>query len=577
MDSDTGIDAPDNTGPDRIAPGGEAASFCATLVDEWIRMGATHAVVAPGSRSTPLAVALAARSELALQVFHDERSAAFAALGIGMASGRPAILLCTSGTAAAHFHAAVIEAHQSDVPMIVCTADRPPELRDVAAPQTIDQTKLYGDAVRWFHDPGVASPESSHTWRALAARCVLESTGRRPGPVHLNLPFREPLVGAVAELPPARTGAWSTQTLALAPGDGEISSIAARLSGRRGVVVAGRGATREVTALAVALGWPVLVDPLSGARECRPNVVAAFDPILRSGSAARALSPEVVVRVGQPPASKVFAQWIAACSPELVQISAVDSVVDPDHRVAVRVVGDVDRICGLLAAHVVPTGVDWSEKWLAAETAAQAAISRWCATHWSEPTVARTVTDSVGSANLVVSSSMPIRDVEWFGTVTPDAAVHANRGANGIDGVVSTAVGVALATREPTVLLIGDVALLHASNGLIGLTRRDVGLTIVVTNNDGGSIFSFLPQAGVVDGEVFESIYGTPHGVSFASLAAAHGIDHVEVHDAGTLAGAVAAGGTKLVEARFPRGENVAVHDDLNRTVVEAVESVLAP
>lgn len=560
---------------------GTTATFCATLVDEWVACGVRHAVVAPGSRSTPLALALAARGDLALHVFHDERSASFAALGIAMATGRPAVLLCTSGTAATHFHGAVAEAHLSGVPMIVCTADRPPELRDVAAPQTIDQTKLYGDAVRWFHDPGVASLDAVHTWRALAARCVAEATGRRPGPVHLNLPFREPLVGESGALPPARDGAWTTQYLAAVPSPGDIERLAARLSGRRGVVLAGRGAGRGVLGLARALGWPVLADPLSGARECEHHVVVGFDPILRSPVAAGALAAEMVLRVGQPPASKVLAQWIASTGAEVIQITGIDAVVDPDHRVSVRMTGDVDAVCAGLAGAVraVPDDVSWLQAWVAAETAAQAAISRWCDTHWSEPTVARTVADSVGSSHLVVSSSMPVRDLEWFGTVTPEATVHANRGANGIDGVVSTAVGVALATGEPTVLFIGDVALLHDANGLIGLGRRGVQVTIVVTNNDGGAIFSFLPQASVVDGRVFEALYGTPHGVSFAALAAAHGIEHVEVGDVASLAAAVSTAresGVRIVETRFDRGANPAVHDDLNAAVVAAVETALA-
>ena len=540
-------------------------------------------MVAPGSRSTPLALALAADPAVLVHVFHDERSASFAALGIAMATGRPAVLLCTSGTAATHFHGAVAEAHLSGVPMIVCTADRPPELRDVAAPQTIDQTKLYGDAVRWFHDPGVPSHDAAHTWRALAARCIAESTGVRPGPVHLNLPFREPLVGEVGDLPAARSGAWMTESLPVAPAESAIEQVASRVRGRRGVVIAGRGATRGVLDLALRLGWPVLADPLSGVRDCVHHVVAAFDPILRSPRAAGDLAPEVVVRVGQPPASKVLAQWIAATSPEMIQISGVDAIIDPDHRVTHRVVGSVDDICRTLAEKVSPASAPedgpsavWLETWIAAETAAQAAISRWCAGQWSEPTVARSVTDAVGEGNLVVSSSMPIRDVEWFGTVTPEAVVHANRGANGIDGVVSTAVGIALGSGRHTTLLIGDVAFLHDANGLIGLGARGVDLTVVVTNNDGGSIFSFLPQASVVGADVFETLYGTPHGVSFAALAAAHGIEHLEVRDGEALRQAVRSGRTMVVEAKFARGENVARHEQLNAVVVSAVDAALA-
>src|SRR5580765_3997571 len=178
-----------------------AATFCATLVDEWVRAGLTDAVVAPGSRSTPMALALATRPEVRLHVHHDERSAAFVALGIGRANGRPAVLLCSSGTAAANFHPAVIEAHHAEVPMLVCTADRPPELRDVAAPQTIDQTGLYTTAVRWFHDPGVPDDARRSSWRSLAARALANTAGSRAGPVHLKLSFRDPLTGDPAALP----------------------------------------------------------------------------------------------------------------------------------------------------------------------------------------------------------------------------------------------------------------------------------------------------------------------------------------------------------------------------------------
>ncbi|MGA0863687.1 MAG: 2-succinyl-5-enolpyruvyl-6-hydroxy-3-cyclohexene-1-carboxylic-acid synthase [Ilumatobacteraceae bacterium] len=559
------------------ATAASTATFCATLVDEWVACGLRHAVVAPGSRSTPLALALADHGGLEVHVFHDERSAAFAALGIGIASGEPAILLCTSGTAAAHFHAAVIEAHLSDVPMVVCTADRPPELRDVGAPQTIDQTKLFGDAVRWFHDPGVASFDASHTWRSLAARCVDIATGQRPGPVHLNLPFREPLVGDVAELPPARSGAWSQTIYPSMPAPSDLGDVARLVSGVRGVIVAGRGSEPEVLDLARALGWPVLADAVSGLRDCDPSVVVAFDAILRSSAAASRLAADVVVRVGAPPASKVLSQWLTATGAPLVQVSPTESVVDPDHRVRHRVVGSVSEVCRLLARSVEAVSDEWLGLWSTAETAAQTAISTWCAKNWSEQTAARTVTDSMArGSRLVVSSSMPIRDVEWFGTVTPGVVVSSNRGANGIDGVVSTAVGVALASGKPTVLLIGDVALLHDSNGLVGLASRGVDLSVVVTNNDGGSIFSFLPQATQVSHETFEKIYGTPHGVSFAHLAAAHGLRHVDVSDTAGLAQAVRQGGPVLIEARFDRGANVASHEACSTAVTAAVESALS-
>ena len=551
-------------------PGDISAAFCATLVDEWVRAGISHAVVAPGSRSTPLAVALAARHELRLHVFHDERSAGFAALGIGRATGVPAVLLCTSGTAAAHFVAPVVEAHQSRVPMLVCTADRPPELRDVSAPQTIDQTKLYGSAVRWFHDPGVPSDDARGTWRALARRCVAAATAFVPGPVHLNLPFREPLLGDAGDLPPV--GETRVPPAVVGVDAASLMATASRLAAKRGVVVAGRGSTPEVLSFAEAAGWPVLADATSGLRECHPNVVVAFDPVLRVGEFAGSNLPDVIVRVGDPPASKVLAQWTAGSGARVVQVSGHDRFVDPDHLVAETVIGPVDKVMALLGGAVTAAPDGWLGAWAAAEAAAQRAITDATDAVFGEPTVARRVTDTrAAGSNLVVSSSMPIRDVEWFGTVTPGVTVHANRGANGIDGVVSTAVGVALGTGAPTTLLIGDVAFIHDSNGLWGLGGRDVDLTVVVVNNDGGSIFSFLPQATATDHDTFETLWGTPHGVDIAHLCAAHGIAHTVVADREGLEQALAASGTRVMEVRTDRAANVAVHDALNAAVAAAL------
>ena len=552
--------------------GDTSATFCATLVDEWIHLGVQHAVVSPGSRSTPLALALAARPEIELHLFHDERSASFAALGVALADGAPAILLCTSGTAAAQFHAAVIEADLSGVPMIVCTADRPPEFRDVGAPQTIDQTRLFGNAVRWFHDPGVPSDDVAHTWRALASRAHASATGNNQGPVHLNLPFREPLLGTAGSLPPARSGGWSHQVTPVAKSFDGLDDFASSLTGRSGVIVAGNGSGRDVLTLAGALGWPVFADATSGARECDPLVVNAFDSILRNVEFADAHFPQVVLRVGTPPASKVLSQWVARSGSEVLQISSSERVIDPDHNVATTLVGDISLIVTSLADGVKSVKSTWLTEWTRAEIAAQNAISDWTTANMSEPTIARTVTSAlkVGS-HFVVSSSMPIRDVEWFGTVTPGVTVHSNRGANGIDGVVSTAVGVALASKAPVVLLIGDVAAIHDNNGFWGLARRNINLTVVVTNNDGGSIFSFLPQATGVEQSTFELLYGTPHGVSFKHLAAAHGVKFQQANSATELRTCLEEPGIQIVEVPFDRSVNVNQHNALNETVVIAV------
>ncbi len=546
-------------------------------MDEWVHSGVRHAVVAPGSRSTSLAVALAARSEIQVHLFHDERSASFAAVGIGLANKTPAVLLCTSGTAAAHFHGAVVEAHQSNVPMIVCTADRPPELRDVGAPQTIDQSHLFGSAVRWFHDPGVPSMDAASSWRSLGARAYAAAMGSRPGPVHLNLPFREPLLGSVLELPSRISSGQSRQIRTQAVSEDDVLDLYEAIAGKRGVILAGRGSTPEVLTLAKALGWPVFADARSDVRICDENVVIAFDPILRSAAFANSHYPEVVLRVGEPAASKVTAQWLSRSGALVVQLLDTDMVIDPDHSVSLTLVGDVSKTSSVLLSMVNSPVAGWISDWTAAETAAQKAIGEWTSHNWSEPSNARVVTSLIAEGcNLVVSSSMPIRDVEWFGSVTPHAQVYSNRGTNGIDGVVSTAIGVALGSGVETTLLIGDVACLHDTNGLWALMQRHVNLKIVVTNNDGGSIFSFLPQATQVDNETFELLYGTPHGVSFEHLAAAHGIPFRRATQSDSLRDALAHDGIVLIEVPFDRSMNVSQHDALNASVVEAVESATA-
>ncbi|HKA02813.1 MAG TPA: 2-succinyl-5-enolpyruvyl-6-hydroxy-3-cyclohexene-1-carboxylic-acid synthase [Acidimicrobiales bacterium] len=555
-----------------------AATFCATLVDEWVRAGVTDAVVAPGSRSTPLAIALADRAELRLHVHHDERSASFLALGLGLATGRPAVLLCTSGTAAAHFHAAVIEAHQAEVPLVVCTADRPPELRDVSAPQTIDQDHLYGSAVRWFSDPGVPEEGMRATWRSLAARAVDDAAGPRPGPVHLNLPFRDPLVGEPGELPPGRPDGWPWHATTTGPARlavAELDALGAVLDTQRGVIIAGAGAgdPRAVHRLASAAGWPVLADPRSGCRVPEPTTVAAFDTLLRHTGFAADHTPEVVLRLGQPPASKVLNQWLAGSGARQVQVAASPAWVDPEHSAAVRVVADPTASCTALEKRITgSTGTPWLARWQHAEARAQTAIDAVLAAHPepTEPGVARALLATLApGTTLMASSSMPIRDLEWYGAPRDGVRVLANRGANGIDGVVSTAVGAALGTGAPTALLIGDVALLHDSNGLLGLTGRDVDLTIVVVDNDGGGIFSFLPQATALPAERFEQLFGTPHGVDPAALAAVHGIPTCGWDGLGEVL--KAGRGARLVRVRTDRAANVVVHDEINRAVMAAL------
>lgn len=546
------------------------ATFCATLVDQWVRHGMRHAVLAPGSRSTPMALALAAQTGIELDVFHDERSAAFAALGIALATGVPAALLCTSGTAATHFHAAVVEAHQSAVPMLVLTADRPPELHGIGAPQTIEQTDLYGTAVRWFHDPGAAADETRHTWRSMASEAWLRAVGGQPGPVHLNLPFREPLIGTVSGLPGAEPlVAPSLVSFA-------TEELADLLGARRGVIVAGHGVDDPgaVQALSASARWPILADPLSGCQTVDAAVVR-FDALLRHAGFAAGHLPEVVLQLGMPPASKVLAQWLAGCSATHVAVSPAGLVSDPNLVGARQVHAPIGGLCTQLSRHAFAARDEsWLQEWLAADRVAREVIdARLAAEHsLSEPGAARAITANIASGgHLVVASSMPVRDVEWFGMPRSDVRVHANRGANGIDGVMATAIGVAIGSASPTAVLLGDVAFCHDLSSLTALHARGLDLTIVVIDNDGGAIFSFLPQATAMPADQFERLFGTPHGTDIVEVARAFGLRAYTAKSPQHLAEAFDEPDTSVVRIPSQRGENVAIHAALNEAVVAAL------
>jgi len=576
--------------------GGLNATFCATLVDEWARAGVTDAVVCPGSRSTPMAVALDTDDRVRVHVHHDERSGSFMAVGLGRATGRPAVVLTTSGTAAAELHAAVVEADLDRVPLIAVTADRPPELRDVGAPQTIDQTHLFGRAPRWFTDPGPPVAGAAWSWRSLAARAVIEAVGSPAGPVHVNLPFREPLVGAASTLPVGRPDEIPWHQLpdsTPVPTGAVLDEVLDALREVRGVLVAGSGVgdPQSVLDLAEVLGWPVLADPRSGCRLPHPAAVAHADALLRADGDHR--TPDVVVRLGAPPASKVVNQWVAGLGTSVRQV-LVDrdgAWLDPDRTAALTVGVDPGALCRqvlpILGQDQVrsetPPGARrvWLDQWRAADDAVEAAIADVLAGRETatEPGVARAVAASMPEGGaLVVSSSMPVRDLEWFAGSLPGVRVHANRGANGIDGVVSTAAGVALA-GAPTALLIGDVALLHDTNGLLGLGRREVDLCIVVVDNDGGGIFSFLPQAAALPADRFEQLFGTPHGVDLTALAIAHGLPVLEALDDESVEVAVraalTAGGVHVVLVRTDRTANVELHEQLHAATAVAVRGAL--
>lgn len=555
------------------------ATFCATLVDEWIALGVRHAVVSPGSRSTPMALALLEAtqrptSSLRVEIFHDERSAAFAALGMATITRLPTIVLCTSGTAAANFHPAVVEASHNEIPLLVLTADRPPELQGVGAPQTIDQKNLYGSAARIFVDAGVPDDERAQDWRRSARRAFTISTGEHPGPVHINLPFREPLVGAVGALPARSDNASPRTTKAL--GTQVLAQLAARCSNKRGVIVAGnRGASpKQIEQLAATLGWPVLADPLGGARDENESAIRHADAWLRDAHLAAKFAPEVVLRFGTLPASKVVNAWLRDCQAEIIAVSNSPFLIDPDRRVTLHLVTDANSCCDDLGAVVSKCDGAWLQLWQTAEIRARTVVAAELDNELvlSEPGVARCVAASLPTgAHLVVSSSMPIRDLEWFAGATSHLTISANRGANGIDGVVSTAVGAAVASNSPTALLIGDVAFLHDTNGLLELVTRAVDLRVVVIDNRGGGIFSFLPQRTVLGEERFERAFGTPHSVDLTALCAAHKLPVTTVASTDQLRQAVAQPGPRVTIVQTKRTPNVAQHDHLTLSVIAAV------
>jgi len=565
-----------------------AASFCATLADEWRRSGLTEAVVCPGSRSTPLALALARQEGIRVSVRLDERGAGFFGVGLAMASGRAVILLTTSGTAAVELHAAVVEAHHARVPLIVCTADRPPELRDVGAPQAIDQLHLYGRAVRWFADPGVPDEAARHAWRSLASRAVAEAEhgALGPGPVHLNLAFREPLLGRAGSLPPARPagGAWHDVRHAKTP---DLDVVRDQLPGSdRGVIVAGNAPALRgvVEALAAELSWPVLADPRSGCRTAETHVVGAADALLRDEGFAAEMLPEVVIRCGDPWASKVLGGWLSRSARE----GAVHIALDPDgawrdsgREVAVFVRGG----SGAGRFEARPVGA-WLRRWADAEARAQGAIDRVldATADASEPGATRALFAAVpGGGTIVTSSSMPVRDLEWFGRPRPEPPrVLANRGANGIDGVVSTTLGVAASgTGAPVFGLLGDLAVLHDASALVrpASGAPPMAAVIVVLDNNGGGIFDFLPQARDLDETEFEQLFGTPQRPSVADLLRGCGLFVTEVTAAAQFLPALAVAGEEAPTAGLPafvvvhteRKANVALHVEIEEAVGAAL------
>ncbi|HVM00345.1 MAG TPA: 2-succinyl-5-enolpyruvyl-6-hydroxy-3-cyclohexene-1-carboxylic-acid synthase [Egibacteraceae bacterium] len=568
-----------------------STALARTVVDELARAGVSDAVIAPGSRSAPLAMALHSDARLRLHVEIDERSAAFLAVGLAKGSGRPAVLVSTSGTATANFHPAVVEADHARVPLLVLTADRPPELRHTAANQTIDQVKLYGGSVRWFVEVGAPGdrPDVAY-WRSLAARAVAVAAGRPPGPVHLNLGFREPLVPDPGGRPDdgldgldGRPGGQPWTAASPSPGPPPAEEQVERLADRvataeRGMLVAGdtTAAPEPLLALAASAGWPVIAEPLSSARS-GDQAISTAHHLLACERFATAHRPDLVVRVGRIGLSRALLAYLDVGVPQVL-IDPDGAWLDPTRVLTEVLAVDPASLCAAVAERLpAPRPGPWLAGWQAAERRARATVDRVLDAEVapSEPRTARDLAAALPDPGvLVTASSMPVRDLDQFMVPRRGLRVLGNRGASGIDGFVSTALGVALAVPHPTAALAGDLSVLHDQNGFLVADRPS--LVLVVVNNDGGGIFSFLPP--VDHPASFERVFATPHGIDFARLAAVYAIAHTRVERAADLVpavrdGLVRGGGVHLVEVRTDRATNVTLH----RRVTAAVGEQLRP
>lgn len=565
------------------------------FVDELARCGVRHAVTCPGSRNAPIALTLAAEEHIRAWSVLDERSAAFFALGIAKATGLPVALTCTSGTAAANFFPAVVEAGEARVPLLVLTADRPPELREVGAGQSIDQVKLYGSAVRWFvevgnHDPG---RETALHHRALACRAYATALGPRPGPVHLNFGLREPLApvaeGLEAELWQGRPDGrpWVAVDRSEARASAESVARAGREVGeaRRGAIVCGPGLRPEVpqavVRLAAAAGWPVLAEPTSGLRSGghdRSHVVAHYDVLLRHASFADAHLPDLVVRFGDTPTSKPLRAWLSRT--RQITVDAYAAWHEPTRGAERVIVADAESFALDLAQERAQVGPPppsdgWLASWRTADAVAPGALAE--AANPFEPKLFASLADVLPDGSTVwLSSSMPVRDVESFFPQGPRRLRFlANRGANGIDGVVSSAAGAAAAGDGRCVLLIGELALLHDLGGLIAARRHGIELTVVCANNGGGGIFDFLPVASEADPAAYEEHLATPHEVDLADVAALAGLPRSLASTPEELRAVADRPG--LIELRTDRRENVRRHREVFERVGRALDGRDAP
>ncbi len=573
--------------------------WASIFVNELARGGLSTVCLAPGSRSTPLALAFAAQPAIRLYRHLDERSAGFFALGLALATGRPVALLCTSGTAAANFHPAIIEAYYAYVPLLVLTADRPPELRGSGANQTIDQIKMYGDHVRWSVDAPVPQADAPDVvlrhLRTLAARALAAAGGPPRGPVHVNLPFRKPLepdaptsAERSAGVPPASAAHTSISRGRLLPSDEQLAAVAT-LAGQHGVILCGPGCPggdfpAAVAALAARLGWPILADPLAGLRHGAPDdgrIVLGGYPLWLPALGQKRPRLEAVLRFGTLPTSAALSAWLDETAPPAhVHVRDDGQWADDLHLTHTLIQADpalfCDRLTAVLNGAPAVSG-EWAAFFQQVEKATWATVDQTLADMplFDGGAIARALTTLPEEAVVFAGNSMPVRYIDAFDRPdTRDITVYGNRGASGIDGNVSTALGLAAATGRPVYAFLGDITFYHDMNGLLAVGQHSLSnVTFIVTNNDGGGIFRRLPIAH--HDPPFTDLFLTPHGLTFGHAAALYGLEYTAVRDTAELEAALVGRQSPPAARLIEVITDGAADHDRHRAVLAAVAAAI--
>src|SRR5690625_4495265 len=557
--------------------------YTANFIDELVCSGLRHAVISPGSRSTPLAVLLTEHEEIKEWILIDERSAAYYELGIAKQTKEPVAIVCTSGTAAANFFPAIVEAYYQRAPLIVLTADRPHELRDIGASQTINQLKMYGDFVKksWEMALPESTPEMLRYVRNRAARVMMDAKGNNPGPIHVNFPFREPLTPDLT-----LENIWGTKKQTsynpvhegakrLAPN--QLADIASELRHKRGVIVCGPQTDEElapeVVALSQALKAPILADPLSNLRtgtHDKANVMTTSDTILRSETLRNQLQPEYIIRFGAMPVAKSYLFYVNTHLSALqIVVEDYENTREPTNHHSHYILSEGRSFCADILPYIETDTTDekWLKTWQHLEEAASTELSNIETSELTEGEVIRDFLKQIPDDSVVfVANSMPIRDVDTFLQRTDKKiTIHANRGTRGIDGTMSSALGVAATTKQHVTLIIGDLSFYHDMNSLLAAKHYELDITILLMNNNGGGIFSFLPQAK--EAKHFEALFGTPLHIDFKHAAEMYGATYYNVQDKEALYQATEQTthhtGTTIIEVQTDRDENVLWHRKL--------------